>query len=127
MCRCGVEVKVARLIPGGLGHVEPRKPGDHHPIRLLRLASRGPLSRTPDPGQVDAALGREPNSAPSLEGPPRRTRDEAWSEPGSRTLVPLREHLATQTPSESRTSSATPLPPFATPMGAGRRSTPPGR
>jgi hypothetical protein len=119
MCRCGIEVKIARLVPGGLGHVTNPK-DKHHPIRLLRLAK--PASE--HPGVL--ARTREPNSAPSLEGPSRRTRDEARSEPGSRNLasvVPdalLREHLVTQPSPESRTSSATPLPPFATPVSAGR-------
>jgi hypothetical protein len=98
-----------------LGHLA--EPHPLHPVRLAKPASEHPgvLART-----------REPNSAPSLEGPSRRTRDEARSEPGSRNLasvVPdalLREHLVTQPSPESRTSSATPLPPFATPVSAGR-------
>jgi len=125
-CKCGKEVGVVRLNGRTLAFGHKQNPGPkHHVVRLAKPVSEHPgvLART-----------REPNSAPSLEGTSRRTRDEARSEPGSPSLTsadapvrPLGEHLATRTPSESWTLSAAPLPPSTTPMGAGRRLPPSGR
>jgi hypothetical protein len=106
-----------------LGHLA--EPHPLHPVRLAKPASEHPgvLART-----------REPNSAPSLEGPPRRTRDGARSEPelsDPNSVVPgatLREH-ASPPSRQSASRSDGPLPfddrhppadPRAASMGAGR-------
>jgi hypothetical protein len=82
-CSCGIEVKIARLVPGGLGHVTNPKER-HHAIRLLRPrlarddadSSRtrrhreGPDSGSGAPGPAQLALrDRASKTGPSISTP----------------------------------------------------------